>query len=384
MIFRPASTPHILLGGIVISGISTFMLYPVLVFRLLDVGLTIGQVGLVLGFLSGTGRLCSFLIGSANNRLGSKVTVCVGLLLRVVGIAAFALDTHLIAYVSCAALSSFGSSAAALGIKTELLRISASRRYITLRSMAINSGAIIGPAVGAALYHFFSFHAILYISIASYLILIPLFLFTAFAPPEARSSENGNRVVTTRGARNYVVITIIASMYWAIYSQWSVIVPLFAESVFGYKEASNGVYMLNAIIVLALQYPLLVVLLKSVKDQAILLLGFVSFVATFAMLLPLPSVLTIMVFSCLFSVSELLISPTLDSQTAKLAPSRLGLTRSYGVQDTITGVFSIGGSTVGGWLIEFTGGTHGSALLALPSAVIAMAVLIFVRKERTP
>lgn len=40
-----------------------------------------------------------------------------------------------------------------------------------MRSMAINSGAIVGPALGAALYHIFSFHIILYISIGTYAIL---------------------------------------------------------------------------------------------------------------------------------------------------------------------------------------------------------------------
>lgn len=47
--------------------------------------------------------------------------------------------------------SFIGSSASALGIKTELLRLSASRKLITMRSMAINSGAIVGPARGCSL-----------------------------------------------------------------------------------------------------------------------------------------------------------------------------------------------------------------------------------------
>ncbi len=73
---KPKVTSYILLVAITISGISTFMIYPLLVFRLLDVGASIGEIGLILGALSGTGRVCSFIIGSANNRFGSKLTVC--------------------------------------------------------------------------------------------------------------------------------------------------------------------------------------------------------------------------------------------------------------------------------------------------------------------
>ena len=45
---KPKVTSYILLVAITISGISTFMIYPLLVFRLLDVGASIGEIGLVL------------------------------------------------------------------------------------------------------------------------------------------------------------------------------------------------------------------------------------------------------------------------------------------------------------------------------------------------
>ena len=57
----PKLTSYILLVAITISGISTFMIYPLLFFRLLDVGASIGEIGLILGALSGTGRVCSFM-----------------------------------------------------------------------------------------------------------------------------------------------------------------------------------------------------------------------------------------------------------------------------------------------------------------------------------
>lgn len=378
------TTPYFLLVAIVLSGISTFMLFPLLLFRLLEVGMTVAEVGLVLGFLSGTGRLLSFALGAANNFLGSKIVVCVGLICRIVGISVFAFDTNLAVYLACAAFASVGASGAALGIKTELMRVAATRKLITLRSMAINSGAIVGPALGAGLYHFFSFRIILGISMLIYVLLLIVMVFLHFAPPEAAST---NSIEEPKGAskyRDYVLISVVAALYWAIYSQWSLVIPLIAEQAFGEEEFSNVLYICNALIVLALQYPLLVVLLKPITDRAILVVGFSVFLGAFACLFPHPSSVIALLFCAIFSVGELLVSPTLDSQTAQLAPATLGLTRAYGFQDTFSGLFAIGGASLGGWLIEQHQGVVGSAYLGIPAAVLAVAMVALVRNKKVP
>ncbi|WP_197693622.1 MFS transporter [Corynebacterium belfantii] len=365
-------TPNILLVAITISGISTFMIYPLLVFRLLDVGVNLGAIGLILGALSGTGRVCSFLIGSINSKFGSKPTVCLGITLRIIGISIFAFESQLYLYIVFSALASIGSSASALGIKTELLRQSAERKLITLRSMAINSGAILGPALGAALYHVFSFHTILYLSIATYGLMVLFLTLTSFSPPESTSLTNGSGGIRSGKYSRYVAITLIASSYWAIYSQWAIIVPLISTQSFGYEESSNLVYMANAVIVLVLQYPLVVVALKSVKDSTVLLLGFSVFLVAFIMLFIPSSFLMVALFCLGFSIAELLVSPSLDSQTAKVAPASLGLTRAYGIQDTITGIFSIAGSSIGGLVLQSVESPSATAILCMPLAIIAI------------
>jgi MFS transporter len=356
------------------------MIYPLLFFRLLDVGASIGEIGLILGALSGTGRVCSFIIGSANNRFGSKLTVCFGIFLRIIGISIFAFESHIYSYIIFSALASIGSSASALGIKTELLRQSAERKLITMRSMAINSGAIVGPALGAALYHIFSFHIILYISIGTYAILGTILTLIYFSPPESTSFANSHNEVKQNKYSSYIYITLIASSYWAIYSQWAIVVPLISTQALGYEEASNLVYMANAAIVLTLQYPLVVVALKSVKDSTILLLGFSVFLASFGVLF-IPSSLFMLALFCIgFSIAELLVSPTLDSQTAKVAPTSLGLTRAYGLQDTITGIFSIAGSSIGGLAIETIESPSATAFFGMPVTAIAICLIVILKR----
>lgn len=66
-------TTYMLLVGIVISGISTFMIYPLLVFRFTRYWFNIGNIGLILGVLSGDQVDCALSsLEIANSRFGSN------------------------------------------------------------------------------------------------------------------------------------------------------------------------------------------------------------------------------------------------------------------------------------------------------------------------
>ncbi|WP_165242826.1 MFS transporter [Corynebacterium lizhenjunii] len=130
----------ILLAAIVISGITTFMFYPLIALELIARGQSPGSAGLILGFLSGTGLILSGVIGALNARLGSKALAVAGLVVRTAGLLVFAFPVDTPVYIVGAIVASLGSSANGLAIKTELMRTSASRNTITLRSIAVNLG----------------------------------------------------------------------------------------------------------------------------------------------------------------------------------------------------------------------------------------------------
>lgn len=247
--------------------------------------------------------------------------------------------------------------------------------------MAINSGAIVGPAIGAGLYYLFSFNAILISSMVAYLALALVLALIRFSPPEATVPQEtqGQDQPTSTGV--FTAIVIAGCVYWVIYAQWALIVPLMAEANLGSREASSSIYVANAILVLALQYPLLVVALRKIKDVTILLVGFSLFIPAF-FILYLPAGISIPILFCIvFSLGELLVSPTLDSLVAKFAPTNLGLTRSYGLTDSISGISSIAGSAAGGYLISSTSGIHGTAMLCLPASVLALVISLYMKRK---
>ena len=377
-----------MLVSIVVCGVATFMVNPLLALELMKRGENAAQAGMVLGVLSGAGQVCSAGIGALNARFGSKPVTVIGLLLRSAGMAVFLFDVPTAVYVVFAAVASLGSAGANLGIKTELMRQSKDRRMVTMRSIAVNSGALIGPAVGAGLFLLLDFDTILAIVLAAYALLAVGLLFLPFRPPEERRADSARRSQggarrTADHDRGFALVLALTMMYWLVYSQWSLVVPLSASAGFGTEAGSNVIYIGNAVFILTVQYPLLVHALRDARDTSILLGGFLSFVPAF-LLLALPSSLAVPIgFGLLFSLGELLTSPTLDVITGKVRQEWAGLTRAYGWTYAASGVSSIIGSAVGGMLIDWCGGVRGSIILCLPAVAVAIIATVRLRKGRS-
>lgn len=375
-----------LLAAIVVSGVTTFMFYPLITLELLDRGQKPFDVGIILGLLSGTGQIASTFISRANAEWGSRRLAVGGLMLRSAGLAAFAFDASTTTYAAGAVVASMGSGAMALAIKTELMRTSTSRQTATLRSIAVNIGALIGPSIGGLLFLQTSFAVIVAIVVACYVALALVLLAIEFHPPE----NLGLRPLPTSRQKgwqghsdpSFLLLLTCVFGYWAIYAQWPLVVPIIASEGFGTPIASTWIYTGNAILILLLQYPLLVRGLAPVRSTRILGMGFACFVGSFAVLALHPGPAAVVAFATLFSLSELLISPTLDEVTGRLRGDGLGLTRAYGMTGTVGGVASLVGAPAGGILIERLGGSGGVLWLGAPLAFVSLvAALALGRRE---
>ncbi|QPK79280.1 MFS transporter [Corynebacterium lizhenjunii] len=394
----------ILLAAIVISGITTFMFYPLIALELIARGQSPGSAGLILGFLSGTGLILSGVIGSLNARLGSKALAVAGLVVRTAGLLVFAFPVGTPVYIVGAIVASLGSSANGLAIKTELMRTSASRNTITLRSIAVNLGALVGPSVGGLLYLKISFTQIVYLATASYVLLAVVLAFVKFQPPEADAAEAHAAKADTAAAQAtvaphpaansgrgstgldgpFVLLLVCTFCYWAIYSQWNLVVPIYATAGFGTHLGSSWIFTGNAVLILALQYLLIVKALKNIAAEIILGAGFVLFEVAFLILLTSPSIISAIAFATVFSLAELLISPTLDEVTAQLRQSGSGLTKAFGITATVSGVASLLCSFGGGRLIDTFDAAGGVGALTLPVGLVGIGCAVALSRRKTP
>ena len=378
------SSTWVFLVAIVISGITTFMFYPLITLELIDRGVGAGATGLILGLLSGTGQILSGLIGAVNARLGSRTLAIGGLALRSVGLLVFAFDSNVLTYAVGAVVASLGSSSTALALKTELMRASSDRRTITMRSIAVNLGALVGPSIGGVVFVVASFSVIVLSVVTSYVLLGLGLLLVKFKPPEESGQDTKTRMRSDRRRLDRLFFVLIGCTlaYWGSYSQWPLVVPLYAESGFGTPLGSSWVYTGNAILILVLQYPLLVKLLKPVRSSYVLAIGFLLFVGSF-LVLPIPAgPATVILFATLFSLAELLVSPTLDEVTAQLRREGTGLTRAYGATATAAGVSSLIGASAGGALIEHFDSPGSVMYLAVPLAVLGFTGAVVLSRRK--
>ncbi len=363
---------NLILVAIVISGVTTFMFYPLITLELMDRGETTATTGLILGLLAGTGRILSGPIGWANARLGSKALTIGGFVFRSAGLLVLAPQLSPAIYAVGSIIASVGSSATALALKTELMRYSASRKTITFRSIAVNIGALVGPSIGGAVYMSYSFATIIWLVVGSYLALALLLAITVrFLPAEEKSN-----VPTTpqpaghRSGAAFFWLLVCTFAYWAIYAQWSLVVPIYAESGFGTPLGSTWVFTGNAILILLFQYLVLVRVMHSVSSEGVFCIGFLAFAAAFIVLFFPPTPFSVILFATAFSLAELLISPTLDEVTAQIKPAGSGMTRAYGITASVSGVASLACTTVGGYLIDSHGNPGAVGWLILPTIAI--------------
>lgn len=372
-----------LLGTIVVSGVTTFMFYPLITLELLQRGQSTLAAGVILGLLSGVGPVSSVFIGQVNARWGSKRMVVLGLLFRSLGLSVFAFENSFAVYALGAVLASLSSGCLSLALKTELMRSSTSRRMITLRSIMVNFGALVGPSLGGVLYFLTDFSTVVGVAIGSYLVLAVVLLNVHFQPPEQSTTKQAASLSLSDLSSEFMLLCLCVLGYWTIYALWPLVVPIVAVEGFGTPVASGWVYSGNAVLILTLQYWLVVKRLSNISSTDLLGFGFFLCITGFAALLLPSGPLVVVVFATAFSFGEMFISPILDELTGRVDTGRLGLTRSYGITGSIGGIGSLLGAPLGGLLIDLTGSVSGALALVIPTAMVGMVSAAHLRKRES-
>ncbi|ASN19085.1 hypothetical protein CGK93_04825 [Arthrobacter sp. YN] len=377
---------------IVVSGITTFMFLPLLTLELVQRGLGIASVGILVGSMTGSGQIASVFLGFLVARFGSKTMALCGLVIRAAGLSVFLFREDFTSYLVGSIVAGIGSTSVSLGIKTELLAVAGSRKLISLRSAAVNSGALLGPAIGAVLFQLTGFNTIIAASLISYLIMGVVVAFLRFESSggtlqgKGKHSEPGQDgpLFSEKTRKPILVLLTLVAAYWFAYSQWNVLMPLTAKQAFGTDQASSWFYIANAALILGFQYLLLVHLLGRLKSARILLLGFGSLFAGFLVLAlgwTAPAVIAYVVF---FTLGETLVSPTLDETASRLSLGHKRLGKLFGLIGTISGAASVAGGALTGWILSAAGAPGLASTVGLLAGSIGILLSIRGLRKKGP
>ncbi|AJF63780.1 MFS transporter [Streptomyces vietnamensis] len=271
-------------------------------------------------------RLMRIVAGPALGRLrpGTAISVALGL-----GTVAFgglaATDGHPLALALALPVIGlgFGMNAMALKLIAAAAPAEGRARGFASQAVAVNLGMALGPLAGVAVQQRFGMAA--FCASAALVNAMALCLVLVARPP-------GNRGPTAAGTlraqwsvlaqdRDLRIPLALTALGFVLYTQLFATLPLYAKEVLGGGRSLGTVFLVNGLLIIALQLP--VTLLAGrlrVTPRALCLLGFGCFAAAFACLGTGRSVGWLFTGVVLVTFAEMLLMPALDVLVGSAGP----------------------------------------------------------------
>ncbi|GAA3079661.1 hypothetical protein GCM10017562_55770 [Streptomyces roseofulvus] len=400
---QTSPTGRALLVAVLVTGLTTFMFLPLLAIEFTAQGMRAGRVGFLVGLLAFCGQGFSLVSGLVVDRFGTLPALSCGFGLRIVGYlllgAGLAGGTVMVPLVAGIVAIGVGGSLLGLSIKTLLVREAGSdrREMLALRSTFVNVGVIAGPALGAAVYPL-GFQYVLAACVASHLLLgLRLTLRRAGGEVPGRPAESGDPSAPaeageaggtppaadgTRWARwQWVPLLLLGVVFWAIYSQLNVVLPIAAKQLTGSTAAISVVFTVNGALCVLFQYSLLRHVFRSTATRSLLVIGFLAFAVGYALLIPFTGWGALLAFVLPITLAEMLIAPSLDEQAVEASSlKRTGL--ALGTMSAAGALGSLLGSGMGGYLLQTLHGSADLWLVISTLSVVAAASCFLLPKGR--
>ncbi|MBA2556245.1 MAG: MFS transporter, partial [Chloroflexi bacterium] len=251
--------------GIVALAVSTFfawggffMIVPLIAVHYVDnLGWAAGTVGIVLAVRQFTQQGLTTLFGVLSDRVGPKILICTGMLVRAAGFAAMARAETFWPVLLAAALAATGGGmfespkAAALAAFT-----TPANRQRVFAGIGVVSGVgvTLGTQLGAFLIRI-DFAAVSYAASTAYVVICLVLL--ALLPNISISTGPTGSIAGMRLAlsdRAFMRFLLILSGYWFVWTQFSISVALAATSITGTETAVAWMYAVNSIITVSAGY----------------------------------------------------------------------------------------------------------------------------------
>ncbi|MFC4638671.1 MFS transporter [Deinococcus hohokamensis] len=343
-------------------------------------GWTAASVGLVLGLRQLTQQGLTVFGGAWADRIGAKPLILAGCVLRTLGFAGMAYSGTFPALLATALLAGVGGGlfdAPKSAAITAVTRPEHRTRMFSLTSMSGNLGMVSGPLLGAALLPL-GFRTAGLVAASAYLVALAVLGLTLphLRPEHPRAGGLGGLARAARDLR-FRRFTLVLIGYFLLSTQINVAVTLKAIALAG-PGATGPLYGVSAGLSVLLQYPLLRLVERRVRTRvalvgAVLLvaaaLGLMAFATSFAALLGCVA---------LYSLGTMIVYPTQQTLTARLAPPEL-LGSYFGFSAISLGVGGAVGSVLGGALVDVGARLHFTALPWLTLFVVGLVTALGLR-----
>lgn len=305
-------------NGILLLAVCSFAIVPLLALYLTtDLGASAAQVGLVLALSALANQGLQVFVGMVADRVGSRVTLTAGITVACAGYIGFAVGPGLVGQLAAGITLGLGRAMLSLVGKMMLLEVAGgdSAPALTLRTMVVNAGSAVGPALGGLLFG--NYQSMLVVGVVVHVVVWLILVPYATGRPARRRDRVGLRELA--GNRRLVGITCASVGFWFLYTQLTVTFPLYVNQSFDIKGGIGLLFALNAVLAVALQFPVLKLVDRWTDSWRALVVGCAVVGSSFLALAVVPAFWTLVVFIVLFSVGEIVVVPKLDMLTAEVA-----------------------------------------------------------------
>lgn len=352
-------TDHQRRRGILALSISTFfawagffMIIPLIAVHYVDnLGWAAGAVGIVLAVRQFTQQSLTTLFGVLSDRVGPKILICTGMLIRGAGFAAMARAETFWPVLGAVVLSALGGSMFESPKAAALAAFSTpENRQRLFASIGVISGlgVTLGTQLGAFLIQI-DFAAVSYASAGAFVVIFTaLFLLmpnVAFST-SATGSFAGMKLAFSD--RTFMLYLLILSGYWFCWVQFSISVVLAATSITGSATAVAWMYAVNSIITILLGYLLPRLMERWLSPLGLLIAGISTIASGLGLIAFANGFPVLLIAAGVFAIGSVLARPGEQTVTANLA--------SPNARGTYFGVAALS-LALGGGLGNFLGGT---------------------------
>lgn len=349
----------LILFGLLITNTGSFMILPFLSLYLSNMNLSTTTIGLVLMVNVICQRGLTFFGGILNDRFGERKLLIIGMSLRLIGYILYGTASELPLIFLASALVGLGGALFAPGLMASIAKLAGELKpqVFALRNTVINIGSSLGPILGGLFYQYSVFWVFILTSLAHFIFLILIILN---GPNDIIANRRIHIIAsfqTVLKDQKVFLLALMNAIFWFLYSQFNLSIPLYIKNFFHQPSLTGLIFTINGVFVIFLQYVIAKLAFQRLKNQTILNSGFLFMGIAYFTLGLMPHLPSVFLFVLLFSLSEVLVFPTIDNLVSELADESL-LSTYYGFVDIGWAIGATLGNLLGGVFIGFAQAHH--------------------------
>lgn len=333
-----------------------------------------GTLGIILAVRQFTQQGLTTIFGMLADRVGPRILISIGMLIRAIGFAAMAKAETFGPVLLAALVVAFGGAmfdAPTSAAIAALTYPEERRRFYARLGMVGGLGTTVGTQIGAMLIGFDFALVCLGGAVAFFLVFIVTVLMmpSIAASIGADSAISGMRIVLSD--TTFIRYVVIVAGYWFAWTQFGLTITLAAVAITGKDSAVAWIYLVNALVTIGLGYTLPRMLERWLSPLIMQICGAVTIGLGLLLVGFAQDTRGVLIAAAVFAIGAVMARPGQETVLANLARPQ--------ARGTYFG-FSALALAVGGGLGNFLGGViydaGGDGASPLPWIVFASVALI--------